>query len=248
MTVYLEMTAHLLFLVALAISMFWAWRLGYLETRGIISFGVDERKTRASTRPPIHVHRIWHQTALIVGDILAITTVLYITTWFRFQSGYVSFQHMRSIQDYLADPVFLMVVGFWLLLFWLNGLYRMPWDISRFDKVIRVTKVITFAIIFLLLLVNMDLLINQASKNPFNPSQIATLSLYWLLMVVCINFVRLLIIEIEKRFNIFEYSFKNTLLVGATRKARAIMRDIEGNPHLLLNLLQFLVCLSQHQQ
>jgi lipopolysaccharide/colanic/teichoic acid biosynthesis glycosyltransferase len=91
--------------------------------------------------------------------------------------------------------------------------------------------------IFILVLMNLNILMSGNAKNPLNSSQLSTLAFYWLTMVVLVNLVRLLIINIEKRFHIFEYSFKNTLIIGTTRQARNIIRDIESNPHLINNIV-----------
>ena len=237
MVFYMELAGALLFLVAFVFSIFWAWRLGYLETRRFISFGVHEQETSASLRPPVHVNRIWHQIAILLGDIFSLFLALYLTYWFRFQSGMVEALTVKSLQDYLAEPVFLFFIGFWLLLFWLNGLYRMPWDVSRFDKAVKVTKVISFGILMLLILLNLDLWFSGNPNPPLNPYQLTTLGFYWIIMVVCVNGMRLIIIEFEKRFHLFEYTYKNTLLIGATRKAKNLIRDIEKNHHLLYKIV-----------
>ncbi len=237
MVFYMELAGALLFLVAFAFSIFWAWRLGYLETRRFISFGVHEQETSASLRPPVHVNRIWHQIAIMLGDVFSLTATLLLTYWFRFESGMVHPFTMKALQDYFSEPVFLFFVGFWLILFWLNGLYRMPWDVSRFEKAIKVSRVIAFGILLLLIFLNLDLLFNSNPKTPLNQYQLTTLAFYGIIMVICVNGVRLLIIEFEKRFHLFEYTYKNTLLIGTTRKAKNIIRDIEQNHHLLYNIL-----------
>ncbi len=237
MVMYREMVGTPLFLVAFVFSIFWAWRLGYLETRRLISFGAFEQPTFASLRPLLNLNRIWHQLAILIADISAISLALFLTFWLRFKSGFLNPPTMKTMGDYLNDPVLLIFAGVWLLLFWLNGLYRMPWDVSRFDKSLKVSKVITFGALFLLVLLNLDILVDPEQKPLFNKAQIYTLAFYWLAMIVCVNGLRLLVIEIEKHFHIFEYTYKNTLLIGATRKAKNIIRDIQNNPHLLNNII-----------
>jgi UDP-GlcNAc:undecaprenyl-phosphate GlcNAc-1-phosphate transferase len=232
-----RVTGITLFSLTFVFSIFWAWRLGYLETRRYITLGIQEQETRASIRPPIHVGRIWHQIALLFGDILAIGVSFLLTVWFRLKSGVIQPPSNKPLDDYLNQPVLFILIGAWLLLFWLNGLYRMSWDVSRFDKSLRVMKVITFGMVFILVLMNLNLLIGPNLKDPLNPSQILTLAFYWLAMVILVNGIRLLIINFEKRLHLFEYSYKNTLLIGTTRQARNIIRDIEGNPHLLNKII-----------
>ena len=233
MVIYREFAGTLLFLIAFVFAIFWTWRLGYLETRRIISFGVNEQETAATMRPQIHVGSIWHKIAILAGDIIAINLAIYLTWWFKFQSGVINPLTIKSLQDYFTTPVWLVFTAGWLALFWLNGLYRMPWDVSRYDQILRVSKIISFGIFVILLLMNLDIMISSSDRSPFNPNQITTLAVYWGAMGGFVNLIRMMIIKIEKRWHLFEYTYKNTLIIGTTRRARNIIRDIEGNPHML---------------
>ena len=229
MVLYDEVVGLPLFVIALIFSIYWAWRLGYLETRSRLIFGLEEREAPTAIRPQFHWNRIWHQVTVFMGDILSINIVLYVTYWFKFQSGVLQVLTFRSLQDYFMTPVFLTFTIAWIGLFWLNGLYGMQWDLSRFDKTFRISKVITFGIILIgLITANPDQLLTR--------SQISSLIFYWVMMIFFVNGFRLLIILFEKRFHIFEYSFKNTLVVGTTRKAVNLIQDIATNPHMLYKI------------
>ena len=107
----------------------------------------------------------------------------------------------------------------------------MPWDISRFDKVIRISKVILFGTV-LLFLITLD------------PDKILSLSrinivIYAGFLVILVNLGQLLMIYIEKKLSVLEYGPHNTLLVGAGVKARKILNEINGNPHLLYHVIGF---------
>ncbi len=233
MVVYREIAGIPLFFVALLFSIYWTWRLGYVETRRYITFENIDDSPVTVRRPPIHADRVWHQIAIFFGDVLSINLAMYLTWWFRFQSGVVNPLTLRSLQDYLVAPVWLIFTAFWVILFWLNGLYQMPWDVSRFKKAMRITKVVTFGVLVLLLLLNLDIFMQRDLSRLLSFTQLSTLGFYWLSLVIFVNGVRLLIIAIEKRYHIFEYTYKNTLVFGTNRKARNIIRDINANPHLL---------------
>ncbi|MCB0269534.1 MAG: sugar transferase [Calditrichaeota bacterium] len=237
MVIYREIAGIPLFILALAFSIYWAWRLGYVETRKYITFDEIDESLLAVRRPPIHVDKIWHQIAIFFGDIISINLAMYLTWWFRFQSGVVNPLTLRSIQDYLVAPVWLVFTAIWVILFWLNGLYQMSWDVSRFSKAMRVTKVVTFGVLMLLFLLNFDILFAESSTDIFNTMQLSTLAVYWASLIGFVNLMRLLIINIEKRLHIFEYTFKNTLVFGTNRKARNVIRDIRDNPHLLNHIV-----------
>jgi len=230
MVLYDEVVGLPLFIIALIFSIYWAWRLGYLETRSRLIFGLEEREASTAIRPQFHWNRIWHQTTVFITDILSVNIVLYLTYWFKFQSGILQVLTFRSLQDYFMTPVFLTFTIGWIGLFWLNGLYSMQWDISRFDKTFRVSKVITFGIV-LIGLITADL------DQPLTRSQISSLIFYWVTMIVFVNGFRLLVIHFEKRLHWFEYSFKNTLIVGTTRKATNLIQDIRINPHMLYKIV-----------
>ncbi|NOX38768.1 MAG: hypothetical protein GXO78_14655 [Calditrichaeota bacterium] len=228
MVVYLEVTGYVLFTITFVTSIYWARRLGYMEAyRRYPKLDVQPGQTHQA--PPLHLNRLWHQVFIFLSDLVAVNLALYFTYWFKFQSGWVSRFTIRALQDYLMDPVFLFFTIGWVLLFWLNGLYSMPWDVGRFEKTLRVTRVITFGIVLVGFL-------TTDPSSPLNASQLTTLVFYWFCMVVFVNGGRLGIIELEKRKRIFEYSMKNTLLIGATRQARNLLRDIRNNPHLLYDV------------
>jgi UDP-GlcNAc:undecaprenyl-phosphate GlcNAc-1-phosphate transferase len=233
MVVYREIAGIPLFFVALLFSIYWTWRLGYVETRRYITFENIDDTPVTVRRPPIRADRVWHQIAIFFGDVLSINLAIYLTWWFRFQSGVVNPLTLRSLQDYLVAPVWLIFTAYWVILFWLNGLYQMPWDVSRFKKAIRITKVVSFGVLVLLLVLNLDIFMQRDLSRLLSITQLSTLGFYWLSLVIFVNGVRLLIIAIEKHFHIFEYTYKNTLVFGTNRKARNIIRDINANPHLL---------------
>ena len=226
MVYYREFTATVLFVLAFVFSLYWVWRLGYLESRQ----GSRIQGGGSPFPAPISWSRIWHQIWLLLGDLAAVNGALLMTIWFKFYSGFVQPPTSRPLSEFIEAPVSLLLSLGWVVLFWLNGLYSLSWDLSRFDKATRITKVIFFGVLLLGTL-------TADPSRPFNRSQISTLIVYLAALVVLVNLVRLWIIGIEKRFGILEYSPKNTLLVGTSRKARNVLKDIEGNPHLLYRVV-----------
>jgi UDP-GlcNAc:undecaprenyl-phosphate GlcNAc-1-phosphate transferase len=243
MFIYMEMAGDLLFLIAFVFSIYWAWRLGYLETRRTVAFGFEELETSTAIRPLVHWNKFLHQLYILVGDLASINLALYITYWFKFHSGIFQPPATHSIQDYVITPVFLLFSIGWILFFWLNGLYIMPWDISRFDKTFRVSKVITGGVIVWYIVFS---ILNWDIKNLFSQSQLSTLGFYWVVMIIFVNGIRLLIIKLEKQSHILEYSFKNTLIIGANRKAKNVIRDIDSNPHMLYKVVGVLERTKEH--
>jgi lipopolysaccharide/colanic/teichoic acid biosynthesis glycosyltransferase len=118
-----------------------------------------------------------------------------------------------------------------IILFGLNGLYNLGWDVSRFDIIIRLSKVILFAgfIIFLI---------------TFEPERLFTLSrltpiVFVGLLICTVSLFRLILIQIEKQFSVLEYAPHPTILVGTSRSAQKMVKDINKNPHLLYDIKGF---------
>jgi len=108
-------------------------------------------------------------------------------------------------------------------------LYQMRWDISRFDQLLRTSRVIIFGAA-LLFLITLD------PSRLFSSSRL-TLIFYALLLLLLVNTGRLLVIYFEKKFAVLEYAPHKTILVGTGEKARKILKEIRGNPHLLYDLV-----------
>ncbi len=224
----------ILFGIAFFLAVFWIYRLGYVETRfSWQKFAHQfQQMVIVKARAPLHFNRIWHRLILIISDVLTVNFALYSMHWFKFESGVFAQSTYRPISDYFFSPVFLFLLLAWIFLFFVNNLYQLDWDISRFEKTWRVSKVITFGIILLgLLTIDFRRLISE--------SQLISLLGYWIMMIIFVNTGRLIIIGIEKRLRIFEYSPRKTLIIGLTDLAKKVYRDIQYNPHLIFDVIGF---------
>ncbi|UCF64025.1 MAG: sugar transferase [bacterium] len=225
----------LLFCFAFFLAIFWIYRLGYVETR--LSWQnlayQFQQAIPVKSRAPLHFNRIWHRFILILGDIITLNLALFVMHWLKFQSGFLGTSEYRPISEYFISPVFLLLLLVWILLFFVNNLYHLDWDMSRTEKTWRVTKVITFGLL-ILALITLDF------EHMFKQSQVLSLSAYWALMVILVNSGRLVIIAVEKKFNIFEYSPRKTLIVGTTDLGKKVYRDVQYNPHLIYKVVGFI--------
>jgi UDP-GlcNAc:undecaprenyl-phosphate GlcNAc-1-phosphate transferase len=224
----------LLFIIGFIYALFWIYRLGYVETR--LSWqnlsNQFQRTGVVKSRAPLHFHRIWHILILLISDIFAINIALYLTYWVKFQSGLFAEAYYRPVSEYFSSPVFILLLLGWIFLFYLNNLYRMDWDISRFEKTLRISKVITFGVLFIgLMTLDYQQLVNR--------SQLLSILSYWIIMLLCVNGGRLLIIIMEKKYKLFEYSPRNALIIGCNEIGRKVLEDIQYNPHLIFNIVGF---------
>lgn len=220
--------SSILVLSLLLIALIGLRRLGYLEAQKFKTIYGDETIIKARKKTaPLSMRRMWHKTLLIITDLVMINLSLYLTWWIRFKSGIFNVSRFIPVDDFMFPGLILLVSSGWLALFLLNDLYNLNWDISRFEQVRRITKVIAFGVLLLFIL-TID------PERPLSEGKIALL-LYGIILAVLINTGRMLIISIEKKFYALEYAPHNTLLVGTTDKAKKLLRDISRNPHLLYN-------------
>lgn len=233
----------LLSVIGFIYALFWIYRLGYVETR--LSWqnlsNQFQRTGIIKSRAPLHFHRIWHILILLISDILAINIALYLTYWVKFQSGLFAEAYYRPVSEYFSSPVFILLLLGWIILFYLNNLYRMDWDISRFEKALRISKVITFGVLFIgLMTLDYQQLVNR--------SQLLSILSYWVVMLLCVNGGRLLIIIIEKKYKLFEYSPRNALIIGCNEIGSKVLEDIHYNPHLIFNVVGFVSKKAQRKR
>ncbi len=225
----------ILFGIAFVIALFWVYRLGYVETR--LSWQNLAHQLQhaiaVKSRAPLHFKRIWHRFILFLMDIITINLSLYVMYWLKFHSGFFARANYRPVSEYFVSPVFILILLGWLLLFYINNLYQLDWDISRFEKSWKVSKVITFGIL-LVGFITIDF------QEVVNRSQIFSLLGYWLIILILVNFGRLILIEFEKRLRIFEYSPRKTLIVGTNNLAKRVYKNIQYNPHLIFDVKGFI--------
>jgi UDP-N-acetylmuramyl pentapeptide phosphotransferase/UDP-N-acetylglucosamine-1-phosphate transferase len=109
-------------------------RLGYVEEMAA--------RLGESRQPiqPLNIARIIDKGFLLSGDTVALVAAFLLSYWFRFHSGLLVPDGYVSLETYVTSPGMLILVVGWLGLFWLAGLYDIPWDVSRVDYVFQIVK------------------------------------------------------------------------------------------------------------
>jgi len=219
----------ILVILVFATVIFGLIRLGYLEAKKNKQYlGDGDIITVRKALAPISIRRFWHKIILFAGDVIAINTALLMTFWLRFVSGIFYEVTALPAEYYLSTGVFMILTFYFVVLFALNGLYDISWDVSRFEITFRILKAIFFGVVIIFI-------ITIEPGRFFSPSRLV-LVFYMFILMFMVSLVRLLIIQIEKHFSILEYATHNTLLIGTSRNARRIIKDIRKNPHLLYDL------------
>lgn len=205
-------------------------RLGYLEAKREKMYLGDDSLIRVQKQmAPISIHRFWHKLLLLISDIIAINISIGITYWFRFSSG---IYHDTGAISPAFSPIIsasIIFTIFFTVLFTLNGLYDIRWDLSRFDIVLKLSRVVIFGGI-LIFLITLD------PEQLFSPSRL-TIVFFSLFLILSVNGFRLTLIFVEKHYSILEYTPHKTLLVGTSEKSKKILKDIRKNKHLLYDII-----------
>jgi len=220
-----------LFLLALVFSTLGLKRLGYLEARRFKTVYGDKTKFRVKKEAgPLSLNRFLHRLLLVATDLIAINLALVSLVKIR-TLWHLPAQSVMAMDSVIsAGPMFVISL-FWLALFFLNDLYSMRWDVSRFDKIRRVTKTLIFGLLLVFLL-------TWDSAAFLSAGRLSVL-IYGFFLFTYINALRLIVIGIEKKWGVLEYAPKNTLLVGTSDKARGMLKNIRRNPHLLYQVVGF---------
>jgi UDP-GlcNAc:undecaprenyl-phosphate GlcNAc-1-phosphate transferase len=206
------------------------YRLGYLEAEKIKTYLGDQVVIQVKKEmAPLSMRRFWHKFVLILVDFITINITLLLTYWFRFLSGIFTDLTVVSLELYLTSGVWLILASYFILLFYMNDLYNMRWDISRFDQLMRTSRVILFGAA-LLFIITLD------PSHLFSSNRL-TLIFYTFLLLLLVNIGRLVVIFFEKKYAVLEYAPHKTVLIGTGEKARKILKEIRGNPHLLYQLV-----------
>jgi len=221
-----------LLMLVLVFSVLGLKRLGYLEAQRIKTYFGDHAIIKSQPiLAPLHIRRVVHRGLLLFFDLLMINLSFVATWWVRYRSGWYWPAQPMNFGDVL-NPFLLSILSLgWVLLFAFNNLYNLRWDVSRFDQIRRVSKVILFGILLLFIL-------TFDPNEPISQGRF-TLALYALFMLLFVNLGRLFLIFLEKKFAVLEYAPHPTLLIGDTPKAKRLIKDIRSNPHLLYDVVGY---------
>lgn len=218
----------LLSTVFFSMIVFIIFRMGYFNFyhQTIITEPEKSQEPGAIVLPvPLRFNLIIHKLLLLVADIIALNL------------GFIFFLYLRSSivesENFIlkSNPeVLILLTMFWILLFLLNNLYSLSWDISIFFKTVKIFKTIVFGILLLGVFT-----FNQSTGLTL--SQIQSLIYYGISLVFFVISFRLTVIFLEGKFKILQYSYKNTLILGTNKVAKQLIKDFKTNPALLYNIV-----------
>jgi exopolysaccharide biosynthesis polyprenyl glycosylphosphotransferase len=198
-------------------------RLGYVEEM------IAHKKSSPHPIQPLSVAAMIDRTFLVTGDVVAIISGFLLAHWFRFQSGALPVNGFVPLEMYVQGPALLVLTVIWLVIFLLAGLYEVPWDVSRIDYAFLIVKAVV-AGTFVLFLLTLDV------NNPTLEGRM-TIFVYGAAVAICMVTVRMLIVGFERKHEILGYRRRNTIVVGTSKIAASLIREIEQRPALKYKLV-----------
>ena len=166
---------------------------------------------------------------LLLADILAINLAYALFYWFRVKSGWI----ITSITPDLWMPMAVLCI-YWLLIFFLFGLYRSWYAQSRLDELATLFRSVTVGILILFFAIFVD---DKGTGSPFHTRLL--IFGYWFTVLVLTGAGRLLQHTFEKRLLEAGIGLHNTLIVGWSQKATDLFDAVKHYPALGYNVVGF---------
>src|ERR1051326_8099874 len=126
---------------------------------------------------------------LVPIDLLAISIAWSLYYWMRIRSGWMSY----SMEPEFWVPM-LVIAAFWLLVFFLFGLYRSWYAQSRFDEFAALFKSTTFGVLVLFFAIFID---DRGVGSPVHARLL--ILLYWVLILLSVSTGRVLLHSFQRK-------------------------------------------------
>lgn len=153
---------------------------------------------------------------VLLSDLITINFAGILFFYFRVETGWFQL---------ITEPAFILPISilylFWLLIFFIVGMYRTWFASSRFDELSTLFKS-TFVGIFILffLILYDDFVHQEPSSNRF------LIFIYWGILLGSVSFGRLFIRSLQRRLLVKGIGRKNAVIVGFNPKAHSIHNSI----------------------
>jgi len=166
---------------------------------------------------------------LLATDLLTICAAWLAYYLVRVKTGWIDV----TIEPDLFVPM-LFIYLFWLVVFFLVGLYRSWYAASRFDELALLFKTIALGCLFLFFAVFVD---DRGSNAEVSSRFLITI--YWLILLVFVSTGRLTLRSIQRRMLIAGIGVHDTVVVGSTAKSRELYDEVEKYPALGYRIVGF---------
>jgi exopolysaccharide biosynthesis polyprenyl glycosylphosphotransferase len=135
--------------------------------------------------------------------------------------------------DFWQPMVFIYL--FWLLMFFIVGLYRPWYAASRLDELTLVFKTLLFGCLFLFFVIFVD---DEGAGG--GVSTRILILVYWGMLFVCVGGGRLLLRSAQRRMLIAGIGVHDTVIAGSAQKSRELYEQVRKFPALGYRVIGFL--------
>lgn len=165
----------------------------------------------------------------ILIDVLTLNLAWTIYYWFRVRSGWLA---------YTAEPEYLVpmlvICIFWLIVFFLFGLYKSWYTKSRVDEFATILKAITFGAVTLFFAIFID---DQGIGSPTHMRLL--IAGYWVIMIVCVGSGRLIVHSVQRRLLEAGIGQRSAVIVGLNPQAQELYEMVKQHPGLGYSVVGF---------
>jgi exopolysaccharide biosynthesis polyprenyl glycosylphosphotransferase len=148
---------------------------------------------------------------------------------FRTQSGFVA-----ATSDMEFWGPMLVVCTFWLVVFFLFGLYKQWYAKSRVDEFIAVVKATTFGSLLLFFIIFID---DEGMGSPIQNRLLIVF--YWGLMVLCVGGGRLVLHTIKRKLLEAGIGVQPAVIVGLNERSEELYNMVHQHPALGYRVVGF---------
>ncbi|MAT39654.1 MAG: exopolysaccharide biosynthesis polyprenyl glycosylphosphotransferase [Ectothiorhodospiraceae bacterium] len=138
-------------------------------------------------------------------------------------------------------PMF-VIGAYWLIVFWIFGMYRNLFAQSRLDELLLAIKTITIGSLILFFLIFLD---DAVTNDPSSPR--LKIVVYWLVIVAFVGTGRIALRSIRRRMLVIGVGTRNTILIGTQARAQELADTLKDFPGLGYNLLGYVSTEAVHE-
>ena len=159
---------------------------------------------------------------LLIADALMICGAWHVYFLLRVRSGLVP---MSGEPEFWAPMIFIYL--FWLLTFWIVGLYRPWYAASRLDELALIFKTSIFGCAFLFFAIFVD---DEGQSPGVNARMM--IAAYWAIVLVAVSTGRMVLRGLQRRLLIAGIGARNTIIIGDAKRSRKLYHDVRRFPAL----------------
>ena len=210
--------------ISFVLSILLVYKLGYMQlNKNLIVLDEINKTTdnKGYKITPFNLKRFIQKLLFVFFDVIFISGVLTLVRYLELRFG-LPLESVPTIKEHLVWCIWSSI--FWVGLIGLNDLYTVEWDASRVDEIFSLFKIIAFGAIVLFL-------VNFIFPVPV----IVTKGIYLIylsLLLIGISVGRLFLISFLRKFNLLEFNFRKTLIIGSGNEARSIIKNLKRIPVL----------------